>query len=242
MHKNLARRTAELVACAALLAGITPAHAAVITLSSPDLAGFSPTLVATGGTVTPTAASSGGNPGAYLTVTQQVNAGTPPSPTQVSATWNSGQTYSPASQGAITNLDFLLDVRMFFGFGEGQAASLALFQGGSVYVSSNVLANTTDWTTRQLLGLTAASFTRLSGAGPTAPNFTSGTIGFGMYTANTSIGNAYTIVSGYDNWRVVIRTQDVAPPTSVPEPGTLGLLALAIGGAAVSIRRRVRAG
>lgn len=229
------RMAAAAVAAAAGAAWLAPAGALAATLSfsSPDMIGFTITQMAAGGSVSTSELAANGNPGAFLFVSQSVNAGSSANPTNTSHYFDSGRSYDPSSSGAILDFDFGIDSKMLQGFGDGQAGGVAVTQGGNIYLGPAFNNNSGDWSSRQSLDLTSGQFYLVTGSTLDTtqhPDFgsTGGTLGLGFYTANTSIGSPYTIVNGYDNWFVRIVNAD--RPPSLPAPATLGLLLVGLAG------------
>lgn len=245
--KNQGRGFREQMAAAAVaaMAGaawLAPAGALAATLSfsSANMNGFAVTQMAAGGSVSTSELVADGNPGAFLLVSQSVNAGSTANPTNTSHYFDSGQSYDPSSSGAILDFDFGIDSKMFQGFGDGQAGGVAVTQGGNIYLGPAFNNNTGDWSGRQSLDLTSGQFSLVTGSTldkTQHPDFgaTGGALGLGFYTANTSIGSAYTIVNGYDNW--FVRIVNAERPPSLPAPATLGLLLMGLAGIRLTRRR-----
>src|SRR5579863_3400102 len=87
-----------------------------------------------GGSVTGSQVASGGNPGAYRSIDTSVNpiGGNPYSNVLGFNQWLPG-TFDPATQGAVSSVDFSIDFLNINTFGNGQGFELALSQGGSLY-------------------------------------------------------------------------------------------------------------
>jgi hypothetical protein len=130
--------------------------------------------------------------------------------------------------GAISSVDFSLDLRFVGGsVGTSQVGyQLVLVQGDTHYNAlatggavaqgpGNGLPN--GWSSQAFTGLTADSFTWLSGSGPLNPDFSAsgGVIQLGYLSQNTSIDTGVATTSGIDNWMVTIH--------SVAEPSGLAL-------------------
>jgi len=121
---------------------------------------------------------------------------------------NSTAIYDPSVQGAITSLSYSYDLRQYNPpQGAGFAYSILVFQDNTYYRSMPVdVVYGASWQAFSKAGLTAASFTKVSGDSPnTNPDFScKGTrIQFGYVTANSS-GGSLSLRGGIDNWKVVI--------------------------------------
>ena len=132
---------------------------------------------------------------------------------------NEAAVYSPATQGAITSVDFTEFARTFSteAFTYGGASGPALGQGGAYYVCC--FAPTRDdymssalpspWKQISFAGLSAQNFGRVVGPGvydfSQHPDFSSGgaTIRFGLARHNSHTGSfSTTRVSDNDGWQV----------------------------------------
>jgi hypothetical protein len=190
-----------------------------------------------GGTATVTVESSGGNPGANLSLQTVTNGG---SETSYGTAIDSNYSTTAALSGS-----FSLNIDVLEGAGddgEGQALVLLVSQGGSVY--SDFLGDTfvpAGWTTQTYSGtFNAADFSLLSGTGPASPVFTGGTqTYFGFAGGNSGSGS---LTQYYDNFD--LNSPALTSPTSTPEPSTgLAVLCAFIGmGARFAYSRRRVAG
>ncbi|HYE03223.1 MAG TPA: hypothetical protein VD963_08300 [Phycisphaerales bacterium] len=153
----------------------------------------------------------GGNPGQFRAVTQTLLG----SGALVVAHTRNGATYTPSSQGSINSLHVSFDIILLSSTpGPGTNYGLLIQQGGATYLQTSAsLANNTGWTHVDLT-LVPGQFTKIAGSGPNQPNFTStgGTIQFGYYTANSSMGSQITRQSGIDNWHVDVNGVSNPPP------------------------------
>ncbi|MBM4115925.1 MAG: hypothetical protein FJ252_08655 [Phycisphaerae bacterium] len=190
---------------AIVLALTAPASASFV-LSDGD---FSQWSYSTFGTATPTVLDSGGNPGARLQVTTVSGSGS-----GVMAV------YVPAVNLGLegTSFSWSLDVLRGPGsFGQGQAISLIIQQGDSIFADYLYITGVqSTWTTQTFNGtLNAANFTRLTGTGSLD---LSGSVSsrFGFSASNSSSG---TLTQFYDNWSLTLN--------AVPAPGAMALLAAA---------------
>ncbi|MEO5786388.1 MAG: hypothetical protein ABIS17_12880 [Casimicrobiaceae bacterium] len=202
-----------------------------------------------GGSVVAGQVASGGNPGAFRNVTDNLNAAPSGSQTIVlGASIYTPFTYAPATSGAIASLSYSEDAACTSGcFGNGQSTGPALLQNGNIYILSSSTVITGPGTTfvnHSLSALTAADF-GLVNVTTTAifdntqhPNFsaTGAPIQFGFFRANgTGInGGGYSLAAGIDNWQIVIAAAAPPPPTSnpaasIPTLGEWQLLLLALG-------------
>jgi hypothetical protein len=119
--------------------------------------------------------------------------------------------YVPSMTGAITSIDFSFYGKSFNG---PQVGYWLLIVQNSTYYRIGppdiVVAN--SWTSFSNPGLTAGSFTVLSGPGPAQPDFscTGSMIQFGFVTGNSNpSGNSSTPItttSGIDNWSVTVNS------------------------------------
>jgi len=190
---------------AIVLALTAPASASFV-LSDGD---FSQWSYSTFGTATPTVLDSGGNPGARLQVTTVSGSGS-----GVMAI------YVPAVDLILegTSFSWSLDVLRGPGsFGQGQAISLIIKQGDSIFADYLYVTGVqSTWTTQTFNGtLNAANFTRLTGTGSLD---LSGSVSsqFGFSASNSNSG---TLTQFYDNWGLELG--------GVPAPGAIALLAVA---------------
>jgi hypothetical protein len=194
----------------------------------------------TGGNATFTTSQqlAGGDPGSFRQTTHSI-----PDAAQSIVLGHvfTGASFDPSASGPIESLEFGLDLRFVGGsVGTSQVGhQLLLSQAGSLY---NALATAGavaqgpgnglpgPWSSHSFSGLSASSFTLLSGNGPATPDFSraGGPIQFGYLTLNTSIDTGLATTSGIDNWSVAIL---------VPEPSTVALLAGALLALAARARR-----
>ncbi len=141
--------------------------------------------------------------------------------------------YEPATQGAITSLDFSIDARFVTGTftGAGQAVYLGAKQGTTIFgVYMGVTGSTGLWTTLATTNFSPALFVHLSGPVTTFDTTASGApIRFGFINANGNGGSPYTTTVDYDNFNLVVN--------NVPSPGILAGASVA---GIMSVRRRRR--
>jgi hypothetical protein len=174
------------------------------------------------GTVDVSQQLSGGNPGAFRQITNNVDG----------IMWgyhmNNSATYNPSTQGAILSIDYAEDSIVLAG-GGNFGAGPALMQGGRVFARPFAFSNST-WTHRTLTGMDEDNFVHWHGEpGGALPNFsaTGGPITFGFWNGNAD--GTYSMTTAIDNWSMTLHTK------SVPEPAVLAAAAFA---AMALLRRR----
>lgn len=171
----------------------------------------------------------GGNGGAYRSISHT----SATSPASGAVVHLHAVTWTPATDGAITTLDMMLDVNCFDG-GTSNAVGfgLVMVQGGVIFFGPTFtpLTNSGWRTDLRRVSLVATDFDdrQMSHASPDF-SATGGTIRFGFYSSNgTASGAAINSSSGADNFVV---TLDAVPAPSVAS-------ALLMGGMAAARRRR----
>lgn len=190
------------LACALILLPVAaPTHAQIV-VSDPNFAAsdWSATVYFTSGggaTHGESAPGSGGNPGAFRSMTHAI----PPSSSFGVLHEFLPYTYSPSVSGPLDSLTYSED-RVEFNppfAGAAIGANPALVQGGVAYFGPNITFSNTTWQTVRLRSLTAASFTS---ANATHPDFgsTGGPIRFGFARSNTSTATGFGTLHGIDNW------------------------------------------
>lgn len=128
-----------------------------------------------------------------------------------------GFVYDPSSQGAINKVGYSYDLRHFTPpAGQAVAYQLLIFQNETHYGGPvNAIFNDA-WQSFSNSNLTAASFTKIKGNGPTTPDFscTGSKITFGYLTANSNPnpGTQSKRISGMDNWCLTITKAPPPPP------------------------------
>jgi hypothetical protein len=154
---------------------------------------------------------SGGSPGAYRLTMHLVGFGTLIRVAHVNMT----ASYAPATQGAITGIDFSFAADHFTA---GAFRYTLLVLQNSTYYATNAFddAVSNAWVVFQHQGFTAAGFTKIAGSGPAQPDFSTGgsPIQLGYMTHNSdphSPPGAYAAVSGIDNWSVQIHSAPLPP-------------------------------
>jgi hypothetical protein len=201
---------------------------------------------ASGQTFGTSQATTGGNPGDYKLVSETTVSGAAENVALIYL----GGSFTPATDGAITNINWSLDAELVTAPGlAGLGAWCILEQGVDqnghpvIFQSNNINAEkgeatitSTSWATfgEQLLNSPTywTSNQKVSPGAPLNPNFTTGgTITFGFETSSDPGSGTNTYSGGFDNFQVDV-THDVIPS---PEPVTLSLLA--IGGLSL-LRRR----
>jgi hypothetical protein len=219
------------IAAAALGATSLAAHADV-TYSDTEFPntgwGFETSVIAPGGTSAGTQVS-GGNPGFGRQMTNNVNAlGTIWGISRFGTT--TATRYEPINSGAITSIDWTIDAKWLSGIGgQGQSIALAIKQGAIVYIADvDITGSSGQWITNSATGLTAASFSALSGAGAIDFSGTADPIRVGFAVGNSSTSSAYINVVLYDNFNVVIH--------NVPAP--MAAAQLTVAAALLGMRRR----
>jgi hypothetical protein len=200
-----------------------------------------------GGTLNAYQVASGGNPGSYQEVDTTLNGvgGNTPWSNIVAFHQQLNSTYDSSVQGAISSIDFSLDVENHIYV--GLAIGAAIEQNGMLYAPLPLGTNgPTTWTNYTETGLTASSFWHVINSPPTfafvpgQPDFSStgAPISFGYYTFEATTDVPYTIDAGYDNWSVTVH--------STPEPSTLvlgiaGLAGLSLFGLRKKVHRGLKA-
>ena len=181
------------------------------------------TLVVTAGQ-----AVSGGNPGAYRSLTQHSDSPVGTAVNLVSGHLFLGQAYQPAVAGAIRTVDVSFD-GISIGSSAGAVAYAAFVrQDGRDFVAAGGQAlNGAGWVALAFPALTADAFSAITSAGFDSalhPDFSASgaPVAFGFAALNGTFGDS-TNVGGVDNWQVTIRGAQ-----SVPLPGTAILLSGAL--------------
>jgi hypothetical protein len=229
---------------AILAIGLTTVSASATTISDGTFnnSDWSLTQFNTSGTANSSATqqTSGGNPGSYRSVTNNVTA---PNGFIYSLSLYTAQSYTPAISGAISSVNFSIDYECLSPcFGQGQVFGLAISQGGNFYVDSFSQTNiTTGWLNSGTQMIIASDLVQLNATGlvpGSHPNFsTSGSaITFGFVTENFSGGSTYSITAGYDNFEV----GNLPTTGATPLPAALPLFATGIGGLGLLGWRRKR--
>jgi hypothetical protein len=141
-----------------------------------------------------------------------------------------GQSYSPATQGAISSIAFIADFKtstlgldLFFGFTQGSA---------SYFLWQPINAGNATWTTTSIPSSPAADFYDIYSYAH--PDFTTGTpIQFGFYVGYTTTGPGFAPKSvDIDNFYVLIAT--------VPEPSSASLVLLGSSALVFARRRKMQ--
>ena len=187
-----------------------------------------------GATQTVTQANSGGNPGAYRSMTHTL-----PGPSSIVVIHQYlGMSYDPSTQGAIDFVDYSEDRIQFNAPFSGAAigARPALLQDGNWFFGPNITFTNSNWQSVNLTGLTSADFV---GSGGLTPDFSASgsVISFGYTRSNTN-NNSTSLIetnSGIDNWSFVLTTQ---PVSAVPVPAAVWLFGSGLLGLVGVARRR----
>ena len=186
-----------------------------------------------GGSVSAGQVGSGGNPGAYRSVTDTVNPAGSSSSIAHGYHLSPLMTYSFQSGGAIISMDFSFDYSLaltnnFVGVG------LAIQQNGNVFYGDYTIVTGTPWQTLSASGLLVSDFVAPVG-GVLDFSATAAPIELGFLTANSQdpFGPGYSVTLGIDNFSATVH--------SAPEPSAL--LSLGMGAATLlGFRRRRVAG
>lgn len=129
--------------------------------------------------------------------------------------------YIPSTQGSISSVTFSFAANDFSASSKpgvtsiNVAYALLIFQNNTYYSGPVHSVQTNAWSTFSDPGLTAANFTRLSGSGPSQPDFTclGPLIQFGFITGNSDPTSPpdstrpITTQSGIDNWSVTVDSE-----------------------------------
>lgn len=134
---------------------------------------------------------------------------------------NSTYIFNPQSSGPISTIDFKADFIQSSG-GDITGGYIIIEQNGVVYYSEKYIAfDRSNWTNRELKGLTALDFDSNPNIGIPGnsngqhPDFTSAgqpmTFGY-VLTNGGGTSSGYTAVSGIDNWSVTINSNFIYLP------------------------------
>jgi len=181
----------------------------------------------------------GGNPNQYRQIVITLDA-TLPGTSIFNLNINNNAFYNPATQGAVTFIDYSEDSIAFNDAGNVQGSGLLIIQNGALYVQRNPVlvmpfSSFSTWGANAAPGLLAPDLWEVTPSGlldPTSnPDFsaTGGVMQLGFWRGASS-GNATFLgvrEAGIDNWNVRI----------VPSPGSATVAVIA-GGLLVSRRRR----
>ena len=185
---------------------------------NPSLWSQTLTTTAPGATAGFSQAASGGNPGSFGVIDISI----PTAGDYYSMTVYTGQTYSPATQGPISSINFSADFKAvsygadyFFGFTQG---------GPSYFLWQFFSATSGNWLNASASASSASSFYDIFSYAP--PNLVNGApIQFGLYVGYGVTGPGFVPRSfGVDNYQVIVTT---VPEPSVSAIGTLAFAALA---------------
>ncbi len=183
-------------------------------------------------------AGSGGNPGSYRQIVNTYGSGSG-SAEVYGFHMKNDAIYNPGTSGAIVGIsyseDYLFISKTASGT-QGQAAGLAVMQGGAVYIHSGFVGlEPLVWTNHSFPAVAASEFVRMTQVTPTQvvfdgnqdPDFSEngGPITFGFWRGNSSGagGSSVNVTAAIDNWTVV-----VSHPMPVPASGPFFTFGLAV--------------
>jgi len=167
-----------------------------------------------GGTTTTKRVRTGGNSGSYRKIVNVVTNNYENFSSISGVHLKTSAVYNPKLLGRISSINYSEDSIMFEGFGNGQTSGMALMQDGKYYLTGNLNANITKWTSQQLNCLRAKDFFLITNKKllsfidkSSHPDFSaSGSkITFGFIRHNYTTGSGHKIVAGIDNWSVIVR-------------------------------------
>jgi hypothetical protein len=183
-----------------------------------------------GGTIAASQRSASGDVGAFREITNTVYpASRGVNSNVIGLHWHVDAIYNPQTQGAIAAIDYSEDAILIQGFGEGQAAGLAVRQNQQVYLPvSRLITPEPGWTHKELGDLQAQDFVAI-GTTNQHPDFSANgaPIQFGFFRANTTTNAQYSITAGIDNWSVSINPTTIG--TSEPAASFNGLMLVGVG-------------
>ena len=173
-------------------------------------------------TFSSTQLGTGGNPGAYRQVINQLN--TPTASNIASGHLFQGGSFDPGQDGTFISLDMSLD-----GIGIGGPAGAmgygVLLEQDSNYFSVGLgqVLNSTGWMTFSGTGLVESDFIAL-GAGALDLSNAGTPVSIGFFVSNGTFGQPSTNEGGGDNWSLTIQTAQ----TAIPEPSTFVLFGVGV--------------
>ena len=219
---------AKLISISALFAAVlfaVPSHSMVISYTDTEFVDASWSVVEAldttpnnSFTFSGTQILSGGNPGAYRQVVNQINTGTASS--IISGHFRSDMIYNPGTDGAFGSIDVSFDAISFPGTPAGGIAfGVILRQSGNFFINtSSVAVNGLGWTSFSSSGLTGADFNALGGGTLDLTNGAAA-VEIGIFASNGTFGFPSVNTGGFDNLSLDV---------NVPEPGTLAIFSAAL--------------
>jgi hypothetical protein len=156
------------ISVVSLICGVAPAVQAIAATFSDagtfNTSQWSETILG-GGDVVDTRMATGGNPGELIQLQTIPMGGS----IVIGVYLNSDATWDPSTLGEIATIDMGLDVRLIasmFNHPDGQAYGIAVGQDGEIYRSGfPVTGQDLTWSSRSILGVSAAGFTGLNADG-----------------------------------------------------------------------------
>lgn len=155
--------------------------------------------------------ATGGNPESYRSTTLVFGTGI-----FAVSHMNALAVFNPASQGAITSVDYSYDFIKLVPTGFGAINyMLAVMQNGTLYVHPGEAPGNESWTTYRHAGLVTSDFSSIAPngffGGTQHPDFssTAPALQFGYVTLNSSPEPTASSTSGIDNWTVQLH---ITPP------------------------------
>ena len=145
----------------------------------------------------------GGSPGAYRLITDTVF------DASIFYVFNANKKaiFNPATQGAITSINYSELNKLVSGFGQGQATAPALEQNGIIYlaINSGLTTPQSTWKKVSLSNLTAADFVTVDTGEHPDFSQSAAPIQFG-FTRGNSATFSYTISAAIDSWKLKVNT------------------------------------